>query len=67
MFHFSAESQFARCLDQSFQIVLTPEEEEKLLSKYEDKPGSNMVNYQKFADVIDCGKAAELDREVGEM
>ncbi|XP_072050246.1 uncharacterized protein [Amphiura filiformis] len=48
------ESQFARCLDQSFQIVLSPEEEAILLRKYEDKPGGNMVNYQKFADVIDC-------------
>ncbi|XP_022079913.1 uncharacterized protein LOC110973400 [Acanthaster planci] len=45
-------SQFKRCLDQGFSSILAEAEEELLIEKFKEKDG--MVNYKRFADVIEC-------------
>ncbi|XP_071808477.1 uncharacterized protein [Asterias amurensis] len=45
------KSQFKRCLDQSFSSILSEGEEEVLIEKFKDNNG--MVNYKRFADVIE--------------
>ncbi|XP_071953709.1 uncharacterized protein [Antedon mediterranea] len=45
-------TRFTRCLDQSFGIILAPEDENCLLSKYNDK-NDGMINYHSFANNIE--------------
>ncbi|XP_033106808.1 uncharacterized protein LOC117108769 [Anneissia japonica] len=45
-------SRFLRCLDQSFGIILSPQDENCLLSKYDDN-NDGMINYRTFANAID--------------
>ena len=57
-FHFFvSETQFDRCLDQLFGIVLSPEDDAKLMEKYgsPDPKRRGMVSYRKFCEVIGAG------------
>ena len=57
-FHFFvSETQFDRCLDQLFGIVLSPEDDAKLVEKYgsPDPKRRGMVSYRKFCEVIGAG------------
>ena len=51
------ETQFDRCLDQLFGIVLTPDDDAKLMEKYgsPDPKRRGMVSYRKFCEVIGAG------------
>ena len=53
-----SESQFDRCLDQLFGIVLSPEDDMMLMEKYRshDPKQSDMVNYRHFCEVIGAGE-----------
>ena len=52
------ETQFDRCLDQLFGIVLTPQDDAKLMEKYgsSEPKHRGMVSYRKFCEVIGAGK-----------
>ena len=54
---FVSETQFDRCLDQLFGIVLSPEDDAKLMEKYgsPDPKRRGMVSYRKFCEVIGAG------------
>jgi len=51
------ESQFDRCLDQLFKIVLSSADDAKLMEKYgsDDPKRKGMVNYRRFCEVIGAG------------
>lgn len=51
---FITKTQFDRCLDQLFGIVLSPEDDAKLMEKYgsADPKRKGMVSYRKFCEVI---------------
>lgn len=51
------ESQFDRCLDQLFGIVLSPADDAKLMEKYgsADPKRKGMVSYRHFCEVIGAG------------
>lgn len=51
------ESQFDRCLDQLFGIVLSPADDAKLMEKYgsADPKRKGMVSYRRFCEVIGAG------------
>ncbi|XP_073251609.1 uncharacterized protein [Porites lutea] len=51
---FITKTQFDRCLDQLFGIVLSPEDDAKLMEKYgsPDPKRRGMVSYRKFCEVI---------------
>ncbi|KAL9961377.1 hypothetical protein ACROYT_G030301 [Oculina patagonica] len=51
---FITKSQFDRCLDQLFGIVLSPEDDAKLMEKYgsADPKRKGMVSYRHFCEVI---------------
>ena len=53
----NSETQFDRCLDQLFGIVLSPEDDAKLMEKYgsSDPKRRGMVSYRKFCEVIGAG------------
>lgn len=58
VFHFFVlETQFDRCLDQLFGIVLSPEDDAKLMEKYgsPEPKRRGMVSYRKFCEVIGAG------------
>ncbi|XP_072165025.1 uncharacterized protein [Diadema setosum] len=51
---FVTRPQYRRCLDQGFNLDLSQQEENSLFSKYGTrKDGTDFVNYQQFADVIE--------------
>ena len=56
--YIGTETQFDRCLDQLFGIVLSPEDDAKLMEKYgsADPKRKGMVSYRKFCEVIGAGK-----------
>lgn len=51
---FITKTQFDRCLDQLFGIVLSPEDDAQLMEKYgsSDPKRRGMVSYRKFCEVI---------------
>lgn len=51
---FITKTQFDRCLDQLFGIVLTPQDDAKLMEKYgsSEPKHRGMVSYRKFCEVI---------------
>lgn len=52
---FISKAQFDRCLDQHYGIVLSPEQETKLMAKYGSDPNQpGMVNYRQFCRTIDA-------------
>ena len=53
------ESQFDRCLDQLFGIVLNPEDDAKMMEKYgsPEPKRKGMVNYRHFCEVIGAGES----------
>jgi len=55
---FITKTQFDRCLDQLFGIVLTPQDDAKLMEKYgsSEPKHRGMVSYRKFCEVIGAGK-----------
>lgn len=57
IFFICLESQFDRCLDQLFGIVLSPEDDAKLMEKYgsTDPKRKGMVSYRHFCEVIGAG------------
>nr|XP_054773761.1 uncharacterized protein LOC129281858 [Lytechinus pictus] len=51
---FVTRAQFRRCLDQGFNLDLSEDIQETLIAKYAyRKDGTDLVNYQRFADVIE--------------
>ena len=56
-FNVYIESQFDRCLDQLFGIVLSPADDAKLMEKYgsADPKRKGMVSYRRFCEVIGAG------------
>lgn len=51
---FISKAQFDRCLDQHYGIVLSPEQDEKLMTKYGSDPKHpGMVKYREFCKTID--------------
>ncbi|XP_011673543.2 uncharacterized protein LOC594672 [Strongylocentrotus purpuratus] len=51
---FVTRGQFRRCLDQGFNLDLQEDVQAALIAKYETrKDGADLVNYQRFADVIE--------------
>lgn len=52
---FISKAQFDRCLDQHYGIVLSPEQDIKLMTKYGNDPKQpGMVNYRQFCKTIDA-------------
>jgi len=52
---FISKAQFDRCLDQHYGIVLSPEQDTKLMTKYGSDPKHpGMVNYREFCKTIDA-------------
>ena len=60
-FCFTTESQFDRCLDQLFGIVLSPEDDAKLMEKYgsPEAKRKGLVNYRHFCEVIGAGELSD--------
>jgi len=56
------ESQFDRCLDQLFGIVLSPADDAKLIEKYgsADPKRKGMVSYRRFCEVIGAGMFQQM-------
>ena len=60
-FCITTESQFDRCLDQLFGIVLSPEDDAKLMEKYGSPEAKckGLVNYRHFCEVIGAGELSD--------
>ena len=55
-------SQFRRCLDQNLALVLTDEEFEELLSKYDNK-AKGMINYIDFIESVQACKNLHVSNQ----